>query len=273
MYSPICRSERIGLGHHRRGELEVVNLAGPDPHLGRHARRGQPARRQPRVVQQHLGARHVDQRARQARLDVVQRLVDLFGLRRRRCSCAAALGDQLEQRVESLGREHRIGLDVGVRLLGFLGQLQQRRDRHQRRGLLALLLQPLRQRQRQVAARGVAGQHDLVRLVSAQPQPAVARRGSRRAPSPTECFGHQPVIDHQHGRVGELAKALRRAGRASWPHRSETRRRACRAITRRVPSAGSTPGARTSCADAVGQLRRSRGRCRRRAAAPGRRSR
>src|SRR5690242_18059343 len=68
-----------GLGNRGRRELEDVHLAGPDPHLDRHARGSQPAGGLARVADQHFGTRYVDQRAWQAGFDVVERLVDLFG--------------------------------------------------------------------------------------------------------------------------------------------------------------------------------------------------
>src|SRR5579875_3805751 len=66
------------LWNRRCTELEVVNLAGPDPNLSGDTRGRQLARCQLGVVQQHLGARDVNQRAGQPRCDVVERLVDLF---------------------------------------------------------------------------------------------------------------------------------------------------------------------------------------------------
>ena len=99
--------------------------------------------------------------------------------------------DQVDQRVERLRREHRIGADVRVVGAGFVVDLEQRRHGHHRGGRLAvqaLELQLLGQRERQVAAGGVTGQHDLVGVVALQPQPlvgvvAVVERHARRSAS------------------------------------------------------------------------------------------
>ena len=107
------------LGDHRHGQLEVVDLAGPDPHLGRHTHRRQPARRQLRVVQQHFGSGDVDECPRQARLDVLQGLVSLFGFAVDNVLFGRA-SNQLDERIKRLRGEHRVALDVGVRLLAFL---------------------------------------------------------------------------------------------------------------------------------------------------------
>ena len=74
-------------------------------------------------------------------------------------------------------------------------------------GSSSYLLKPLRQSQSQITAGRVAGQHDLVRLVSAQPQPsvgvvAVVQRHADRV------LRDQPVVDHQHRRVGELRQRV-----------------------------------------------------------------
>ena len=67
----------------------------------------------------------MDQRAGQTGLDVVERLVDLFGAPIHDVTLAR-LGDQVDECVKRLDREHRIAADVGVRLLGGLGDLHQR---------------------------------------------------------------------------------------------------------------------------------------------------
>ena len=59
--------------------------------------------------------------------------------------------------------------------------------------------------QREVPARGVAGQHNLVGLVAAPPQPAVAVVAVVER-HPDRMLGHQPVIDDEDGRVSELRK-------------------------------------------------------------------
>ncbi|CNV10722.1 Uncharacterised protein [Mycobacterium tuberculosis] len=83
-------------------------------------------------------------------------------------------------------------------LLGPLGQLQQRRDGHYCRRFLVVALQPLRKRERKVTTRGITGQHDLFRPVSARPQPlvcivAVVER------HPQRMLRDQPIVDYQHG--------------------------------------------------------------------------
>ena len=115
----------VGLRHHRRGDLEDVHLAGPHPQLDGYSGRGQPPRGQPSVVQQHLGTRHMDQRGGQAGLDVVERLIDFLGVPIHDVTLGR-LDNQVDEGVKRLGREHRIAADVGVRLLGDLGDLHQR---------------------------------------------------------------------------------------------------------------------------------------------------
>jgi hypothetical protein len=63
----------VGLGHHRRGDLEHVHLARPHPQLDGYSHRGQPS-----VVQQDLGTGYMDQRAGQTGFDMVERFVDLL---------------------------------------------------------------------------------------------------------------------------------------------------------------------------------------------------
>ena len=163
---------------------------------------------------------------------------------------SAAASHQLHQGVERLRREHRVGADVRMVGARLVVDLEQRRHGHDGGGRFTrqtLLLQPLGQREREVSARGVAGQHDLFGVVALQPQPlvgvvAVVER------LPDGVLRDHPVVDDQHRAVGELRQRLDQPAVASSRRRSETRRRACRATTRRLPSAGSTPAARTSCA-------------------------
>ena len=115
----------VGLRHHRRGDLEHVHLARPHPQLDGYSGRGQPPRGQPSVVQQDLGTGYMDQRGGQTGLDVVERLVDLLGVPIHDVTLGRP-GDQVDECVKRLGREHRIAADVGVRLLGGLGDLHQR---------------------------------------------------------------------------------------------------------------------------------------------------
>ena len=138
----------------------------------------------------------MDEGARQSGLDVLEWFVHVLGFPVDHMLGRGA-GHQSDQRVERLGREHRVGVDVGVRQLRVGLQLQQRRYRHHRRRRLALGLQPLRERQCQVAAGGIAGQHDLIRLVPAQPQPLVSVVAvvQRHADG---VLGDEPVVDHQH---------------------------------------------------------------------------
>ena len=70
-------------------------------------------------------------------------------------------------------------------------------------GSSTLGLQPLGERQRQIAAGRVAGQHDLVGLVTqiAQPLVSVVAVVERLADG---VLRDHPVVDHQHGRVGVL---------------------------------------------------------------------
>ena len=136
---------------------------------------------------------------------------------------------------------------VGARLVV---DLEQRRHGHDGRGRLAcqtLLLQPLGQRQREVSARRVAGQHDLFGVVAPQAQPLVGVVAVVERLADGVLRDH-PVVDDQNRAVGDTSTASPPTGRASSRRRSETRHRACRAMTRRLPSAGSTPAARTSCA-------------------------
>ena len=102
-----------------------MHLAGPYPQLDRYSGRGQPPRGQPSVVQQNLGTGYMDQRAGQTGLDVVERLVDFLGVPIQDVTLGR-LGDQVDECVKRLDREHRIAADVGVRLLGDLGDLHQR---------------------------------------------------------------------------------------------------------------------------------------------------
>ena len=101
MYSPIWRSERIASGTIGAASWKSWIWPGQTRTSAGTPDRGQPACRQLRVVQQHLGSGHVDQRPRQARFDVLQRLVNLF-----RFAVDDVLGggasNQLDERIEGL---------------------------------------------------------------------------------------------------------------------------------------------------------------------------
>jgi len=72
-----------------------------------------------------------------------------------------SLVDRVDEGGEGLRREHRVGVDVGVLGTVLVVDLEQRRHGHYRRGQFALELQLLGQRERQLPACGVTGQHDL----------------------------------------------------------------------------------------------------------------
>src|SRR5690606_5349222 len=128
----------FGLRHERRRDLEDMHLTRPHPDLHRDPGGGQPARRLAGVTDQRLGAGHVDQGARQPRLDVVQRLVHLL-----RAPVGGAplrgLLDELDQRRERPRREHRVGADVRMLCPRLVVDLEQRRQRDQGGRLLPLV--------------------------------------------------------------------------------------------------------------------------------------
>ena len=105
---------------------------------------------------------------------------------------AAAASDQLHQRGERLRREHRVGPDVRMVGARLVVDLEQRRQGHDGRGRFTgqpLLLQPLGQGERQVAARRVAGEHDLFGVVALAAAATCRRRSSRRAPGRRSASG------------------------------------------------------------------------------------
>ncbi|PQM44265.1 hypothetical protein C1Y40_05575 [Mycobacterium talmoniae] len=144
----------------------------------------------------------MDQRAGQARFDVVERFEDLFGAPIDDVP-ARRPGDQVDERVERLGREHRVGANVGMRLLGRLVDLHQRRHAGDRRGLFTLVEETFGQRQRKVAAGGVAGQHDLVGRIALLTQPLIPVVAVVDGLA-DRMLGQHPVVHHQHRAVGIL---------------------------------------------------------------------
>ena len=85
------------------------------------------------VAHQDFRPGDVDQCAGQTGLDVVERLVNRFRLPVDDVPLSRAL-DELHQRLERLGRKHRVAADVRVIGAGFVIDLEKRRQRDHRGG-------------------------------------------------------------------------------------------------------------------------------------------